>query len=123
MPTYQTLLPESIYSFLDQMNEIYSAVEKDMHVALMSGESIASIEKLLQSKYQVDSTTTRNVYHNLKGKHQGIRELRKAQAKNLKSTIKSIQSAIKKTPQEKADYSKRQIRHPSEKAQISYQAS
>ncbi|MDJ0692494.1 MAG: hypothetical protein QNJ41_28900, partial [Xenococcaceae cyanobacterium MO_188.B32] len=42
------------------------------------------------------STTTRNVYHNLKGKHQGIKELRKNQVKDLKSTIKSIQSAIKK---------------------------
>jgi len=96
MPTYQTLLPESTYSFLNRMSKLYSAVEKDMHVALMSGEAIAAVEKNLQAKYQIDSTTTRNVYHNLKGKHQGIRELRKTQAKNLKSTIKSISSAIKK---------------------------
>ena len=96
MPTYQTVLPESIYSFLNKMSELYSAVEKDMHVALMDGEKIGVIEKSLQAKYQVDSTTTRNVYHNLKGKHQGIKELRKAQIKDLKSTIKSIQSAIKK---------------------------
>lgn len=96
MPTYQTLLPDNIYSFLDKMSEIYSAVEKDMHVALMRGESLASIEKSLQSEYKVDSTTTRNVYHNLKGKHQGIKELRKTQAKDLKSTIRSIQSAIQK---------------------------
>ncbi|MEM7595515.1 MAG: hypothetical protein AAF383_29115 [Cyanobacteria bacterium P01_A01_bin.83] len=78
------------------MSELYSAVEKDMHVALMRGDSIATIEKSLQAKYQVDSTTTRNVYHNLKGKHQGIKELRKNQAKDLKSTIRSISSAIKK---------------------------
>ncbi|MGB5631144.1 MAG: hypothetical protein WBM86_00015, partial [Waterburya sp.] len=98
---YQTLLPESIYSFLDKMSEVYSAVEKDMHVALMRGESIASIEKLLQAKHKVDSTTTRNVYHDLKGKHSGIRELRKSQVKALKSTIKSIQSAIKKRLEKK----------------------
>ena len=96
MPTYQTLLPDNIYSFLDKMSEIYSAVERDMHVALMRGEPVASVEKSLQAKYQVDSTTTRNVYHNLKGKHQGTKELRKAQVKDLKSTIRSIQSAIKK---------------------------
>ncbi|MDJ0688842.1 MAG: hypothetical protein QNJ41_10050 [Xenococcaceae cyanobacterium MO_188.B32] len=54
------------------------------------------IEKQLQSRYQVDSTTTRNIYHNLKGKHQGIKELRKNQVKDLNSTIKSIQSVIKK---------------------------
>ena len=96
MPTYQTLLPESIYSFLSKMSELYSAVERDMHVALMRGESIAEAEKTLQAKHQVDSTTTRNVYHNLKGKHQSIKELRKTQVKDLKSTIKSIQSAIKK---------------------------
>ena len=96
MPTYQTLLSENIYSFLDRMSELYSAVERDMHVALMRGESIATIEKSLSAKYQVDSTTTRNVYHNLKGKHQSIKELRKTQVKNLKSTIRSIHSAIKK---------------------------
>jgi IS605 OrfB family transposase len=101
MPTYQTLLPENIYSFLDTMSELYSAVEKDMHVALIRGDSIAVIEKSLQVKYQVDSTTTRNVYHNLKGKHQGIKELRKTQVKDLKSTIKSIQSAIKKHSEKK----------------------
>ena len=96
MPTYQTLLPNKIYSFLDKMSELYSAVEKDMHVALMRGDKIAELEKSLQNKYQIDSTTTRNVYHNLKGKHQSIKELRKTQAKDLKSTIKSIQAAIKK---------------------------
>ena len=96
MPTYQTLLPESIYSFLDKMSELYSAVEKDMHVCLMRGEKIAEAEKTLQGKYQVDSTTIRNVYHNLKGKHKGIKELRKTQIKNLKATIRSIKSAIKK---------------------------
>jgi len=101
MPTYQTLLPENIYSFLEKMSELYSAVEKDMHVALMRGETVSGVEKSLQTKYQVDSTTTRNVYHNLKGKHQSIKELRKTQVKNLKSTIKSISSAIKKRLQKK----------------------
>ena len=96
MPTYQTILPDNIYPLLDRMSELYSAVEKDMHVTLMRGESISTVEKSLQAKYQVDSTTTRNVYHNLKGKHQGIKELRKTKAKDLKSTIKSISSAIKK---------------------------
>lgn len=78
------------------MSEIYSAIEKDMHVALLRGDTIATVEKSLQAKYQVDSTTTRNVYHNLKGKHQGIKELRRTQSKDLKSTIRSIQAAIKK---------------------------
>ncbi|NJK57574.1 MAG: hypothetical protein HC939_16990 [Pleurocapsa sp. SU_5_0] len=96
MPTYITLLPESIYSFLDTTSELYSAVEKDMHVALMRGEKISAIEKSLQSKYQIDSTTTRNVDHDLKGKHKGITKLRNSQAKNLKSTIRGIQSAIQK---------------------------
>ena len=96
MPTYQTLLPETIYSFLDKMAALYSQIEREMHVAIVNGEKLSVIEKQLQSRYQVGSTTTRNVYHNLKGKHQGIKELRKNQVKDLKSTIKSIQSAIKK---------------------------
>lgn len=101
MPTYQTLLPQSIYTFLNQMSEVYSHIEKDMHVSLVHGDKIASVEKILQSKYQVDSTTVRNVYHNLKGKHEGIKELKKTQTKNLKSTIKSISSAIKKRAKKK----------------------
>ena len=101
MPTYQTLLPENIYSFLDKMSELYSAVEHDMHVALMGGKTIATVEKTLQAKYKIDSTTTRNVYHNLKGKHQGIKELRKTQIKELKSTVKSIRSFIKKRQSKK----------------------
>ena len=101
MPTYQTLLPQSIDIFLNQMSEVYSRIEKDMHVALIGGEKIASVEKKLQSKYQVDSTTVRNVYHNLKGKHEAIKEVKKTQTKNLKSTIKSIESAIKKRTKKK----------------------
>ncbi len=94
MPTYQTLLPSSIYSFLDSMANLYSAIEKQMHVALLSGEKINVIEKRLQSEYQVDSTTVRNVYHDLKGKHSGILELRKTQIKEVKSTINSIKKSI-----------------------------
>ena len=96
MPTFQTLLPDNIFPFLDEMAKLYIQMEREMHVCLMRGESIAAIEKSLQSKYKVDSTTTRNVYHNLKGKHQGVKELRKVQVKELKNTIKSIKSAIKK---------------------------
>ena len=101
MPTYQTLLPENIHLFLEKMSEIYSAVEHDMHIALMRGETIATLEKSLTALYQVDSITTRNVYHNLKGKHQGIKELRKTQLKDLKSTVKSIRSFIKKRQSKK----------------------
>ena len=96
MPTFQTLLPDNIFPFLDEMAKLYIQMEREMHVCLMREDQIAAIEKSLQAKYQVDSTTTRNVYHNLKGKHQGIKELRKTQVKDLKSTIKSIQSAIAK---------------------------
>ena len=68
---------------------------------LMRGEKINVIEKSLQSKYKVDSTTVRNVYHNLKGKHSSIKELRKTQTKDLKGAIRSIQSAIKKRQKKK----------------------
>ena len=101
MPTYQTLLPSSVYLFLESMTELYSAIEKKMHVALLAGEKIGVVEKRLQNQFQVDTTTVRNAYHNLKGKHQGIRELRKAQGKDLKSNIKSIQSAIKRRSKKK----------------------
>ena len=96
MPTYQTILPANIYSFLDSMAQLYSQLEREMHVCLMRGEKIGVIEKSLQSKYQVDSTTTRNVYHNLKGKHSGIKELQKTQIKDLKSTINGLNKAIAK---------------------------
>ena len=96
MPTYQTLLPTSIYSFLDEMALLYSQIEKSMHVSLNNGEKIGEIEKSLQSKYSVDSTTVRNVYHNLKGKHQSTRELQKTQLKDLKATISSISKSIAK---------------------------
>ncbi|MDJ0691519.1 MAG: hypothetical protein QNJ41_23825 [Xenococcaceae cyanobacterium MO_188.B32] len=96
MPTYQTLLPTNIFPFLNSMTALYSQIERDMHSCLMRGEKIGIIEKLLQSKYQVDSTTVRNVYHDLKGKHKSIKELRKIQSLDLKSTIRSIQNSINK---------------------------
>ena len=77
MPSFQTLLPLHIYPFLDSMAQLYSQIEREMHLRLNKGEKIGQIEKFLQVKYQVDSTTVRNVYHNLKGKHQSIRELQK----------------------------------------------
>ena len=101
MPTYQTLLPVNIYPFLDSMAALYSQIERDMNACLMRGEKINVIEKSLQSKYKVDSTTARNVYHNLKGKHSSIKELRKTQAKELKGTIRSIKAAIKKRQKKK----------------------
>ena len=101
MPTYQTLLPDNIYSLLEKMSELYSAIGKQMHVALLSGEKIGVVEKRLQNQFRVDITTVRNVYHDLKGKHQSIKELRKSQVKEIKSTIKSIQSAIKKRSKKK----------------------
>lgn len=96
MPSYQTLLPNHIYPFLDSMAVLYSQIEWDMHSCLMRGEKINEVEKSLQSKYKVDSTTVRNVYHNLKGKHKSIKELRKTQTKELKGTIRSLQNTIKK---------------------------
>ncbi len=94
MPTFPTLLPFHIYSFLDSMAQLYSQIEREMHLRLNKGEKIGQIEKSLQVKYQVDSTTVRNVYHNLKGKHQSIRELQKTQAQDLKNTITSIKKSI-----------------------------
>ena len=94
MPTYQTLLPSNIYPFLESMASLYSSIEKKMHVAILAGEKIDSIEKRLGQEFQVDSTTVRNVYHNLKGKHSGIKELRKTQIKEIKSTISSIKKSI-----------------------------
>ncbi len=72
MPTYQTVLLESIYLFLEKTSKSYSGIEKYMHVALMRGKSIATVEKKLQAKRRVDSTTTRNVYHNITGKYLNI---------------------------------------------------
>ena len=112
MPTYQTLLPNNIYSFLDSMATLYSTIEKDMHVALLRGEKIGKVEKTLQNKYRVDSTTVRNVYHNLKGKHSSIKELRKTQAKDLKSSISSIKQSIKtQVKRYKANLKKGQSTH------------
>ena len=94
MPTYKTLLPTNIYPFLESMASLYSAIEKRMHVAILAGEKMGDMEKRLQSEFQVDSTTVRNVYHDLKGKHSSIKELKKTQAKELKSTISSIKKSI-----------------------------
>ena len=77
------------------MSQLYSPIEREMHVRLMVREKIGTIEKSLQSKYQVDSTTVRNVYHNLKGKHKSIKKLQKTQIKELKANIDGIEKSIK----------------------------
>ena len=44
-----------------------------MHVALMRGKNVTFFKKSSQAKRRIDSTTTRNVYHNLTGKYQSIK--------------------------------------------------
>lgn len=51
MPTYQTLLPKNIYPFLDKMSELYSAIERDMHISLMQGENIKELSHQLRGNH------------------------------------------------------------------------
>jgi IS605 OrfB family transposase len=97
MATYCTLLPESLDAALNAMSSLYATLEHEMHVALERGEALSAIELRLQAKYQVDSTTVRNVWHNLKGKQSSVKELRDVQAADLKGAIASIERSIKKT--------------------------
>jgi IS605 OrfB family transposase len=97
MATYCTLLPESLNAALNAMSSLYATLEHEMHVALERGESLGVIELRLQSKHKVDSTTTRNVWHNLKGKQSSVKELRDVHAAELKGAIASIEKSIKKT--------------------------
>lgn len=97
MATYCTLLPESLDAALNAMSLLYANLEHEMHVALERGESLPVIELRLQAKYQVDSTTVRNVWHNLKGKQSSIKELRDTQSAELKGAIASIEKSIKNT--------------------------
>lgn len=97
MPTYQTLLPPSISEYLDAQDALYGRISMAMHVRMMRGEKQSKIEKSLASEYGVDSTTVRNVWHNLKGVHRSIRELQVTRQKDLKRSVASIQKWIKKT--------------------------
>ena len=96
MPTCLTLLPESLDSFLNAMSPLYAGIEHDMQSRLSKGDVLGAIELSLQIKYGVDSTTTRNVWHNLKGKQSSVAELRDIEAKDIKASIASIEKSIKK---------------------------
>lgn len=96
MPTFTTRLPEQLFSFLDAHAELMSRMEREMFVRLQRGERIGVLEKELQVKYDCDSTTVRNVYHNLKGKIDGAIEVQKYRVKELKHAIQSIEKAIQK---------------------------
>jgi IS605 OrfB family transposase len=113
MPTACTLLPKSLDPFLNAMSALYSGIEHDMHALLSKGDAIGSIELSLQVKYGVDSTTTRNVWHNLKGKQSSVAELQAIEAKDIKDSIVSIEKAVKKLEKtvkqkrkDKVDFSK-----------------
>ena len=106
------------------MSQLYSQIEREMHVRLMAEEKISEAEKSLSARYQVDSTTVRNVYHNLKGKHKSIRELQKTQAKDLKASIKNLEKSIhkwikrsnKKIKQKQSNHSERFVIHQKKRA-------
>ena len=95
MPTFMTKLPSSLGAFLSAQDKLYGEIERDLLVALNSGNSFASVEKAMQSRHGVDSTTVRNVWHNLKGKMAAVRELRKTHLKDLKSKVRSAGDAVK----------------------------
>jgi len=97
MPTYCTKLPDHLVPFLDATAALYSKIEHEMHVLVLEGsKTLAQIEKYLQGKHGVDSTTIRHVWDNLKGKHQSIAELQDVRRKELKGAISSIEKSIKK---------------------------
>jgi len=97
MPTYCTKLPDHLVPFLDATAALYSKIEHEMHVLVLEGsKTLAQIEKYLQGTHGVDSTTIRNVWDNLKGKHQSIAELQDVRRKELKGAISSIEKSIKK---------------------------
>ena len=52
MLSFQTLLPFQIYSFLNEMAQLYSQIEREMHLRLNKGEKIGQMEKYLPKKYQ-----------------------------------------------------------------------
>jgi hypothetical protein len=96
MPTACTLLPESLDPFLNAMSALYSGIEHDLHASLSKGGVLGATELSLQSKHGVDSTTTRNVWHNLKGKQASVDELRAVEAKGIKGSIDSTEKAVRK---------------------------
>ncbi|MEM9217232.1 MAG: hypothetical protein AAGD25_23175, partial [Cyanobacteria bacterium P01_F01_bin.150] len=65
MPTFQTKLPSVFSEFLNAQDELYGRIELDIFVHVNSGQPFSSIEKTLQSKHGVDSTTVRNCWHNV----------------------------------------------------------
>lgn len=115
MPTYQTLLPQQIYSFLDEMCQLYSQLERVMYVRLMAGETRAVVEKSLASSHKVDSTTVRNVYHNLKGKIDSVKELQKISHKELKTAIAGIDKSIKRHSKQAKKKAKRRLSNQEER--------
>jgi hypothetical protein len=96
MPTCTTLLPESLDPFLDAMSSLYAGMEHEMHSLLSKDSVLGAVELSLQSKHGVDSTTTRNIWHNLKGKQLAVAELRDSEAKGLKDSIASIEKFIRR---------------------------
>jgi IS605 OrfB family transposase len=95
MPTYSELLPQSLDAFLDATSSLYATLEHEMHAMTSKGMAVGKVEHILQSRHKVDFTTTRNVWHNLKGKQRSIAELREINAQDIQHSIKSIGKNIK----------------------------
>lgn len=94
MSTFTTKLPTAISDFLNAQDDLYGRIERDIFTRINRGESIGVVEKIMQSAHGVDSTTVRNVWHDLKGKLEAVRKLRDTHIDRLKHSISSLKKTI-----------------------------
>ncbi|MEM9219799.1 MAG: hypothetical protein AAGD25_36410, partial [Cyanobacteria bacterium P01_F01_bin.150] len=94
MPTFQTKLPIALSEFLNAQDELYGRIELDIFVHVNSGQPFSSLEKTLQAKHGVDSTTVRNCWHNVKGKIDAVKALHDETIAQLKRSIAALKQSI-----------------------------
>ncbi|MGB5636847.1 MAG: IS200/IS605 family accessory protein TnpB-related protein, partial [Waterburya sp.] len=94
--TYQTLVPDNLIPFCEEMGELFGLVERCLYKDLIRGKKRTILKKEYQLKYGINARQFNSIYFSVKGKIESRKQCHTRQIKQIAQRIIDLDSSIKK---------------------------